>query len=132
MDTALDVIGSALLLIGCLMSFAAGLGLVRLPDVLTRMHAATKPQVLGLLCVLLSVVIMNRAWELLPLAMLGWVFMLLTAPVNAHMVGRASYRSKHVKEEGVTKDELGEALRGETPANTRVEKITDDSDRQPR
>ncbi|MDO5618611.1 monovalent cation/H(+) antiporter subunit G [Kocuria sp.] len=128
MDLVLDVIGSVLLLVGCLMSLAAGLGLVRLPDVLTRMHAATKPQVLGLLCVLLAVVIINRAWELFPLAMLGWVFMLLTAPVNAHMVGRASYRSKHVKEEGVTKDELALALKGNTPVETRVEQIADNPD----
>lgn len=132
MDLLLDIIGSILLLVGCLMSFAAGLGLVRLPDVLTRMHAATKPQVLGLLCVLLAVVVMNRSWELLPLAMLGWVFMLLTAPVNAHMVGRASYRSKHVKEEGVTKDELSQALRGDTPVETRVEQIADESSEQAR
>ncbi|NKE10973.1 Na+/H+ antiporter subunit G, partial [Kocuria subflava] len=41
MQTVLDVVGSVLLLVGCLMAFAAGVGLVRLPDVLTRMHAAT-------------------------------------------------------------------------------------------
>lgn len=128
MDTVIDVVGSVLLVVGCLMSCAAGLGLVRLPDVLTRMHAAAKPQVLGLLCVLLAVVMLNRAWELFPLAMLGWVFMLLTAPVNAHMVGRASYRSKHINEKGVVKDELAVALQRQANVETRVEQIADDPD----
>lgn len=128
MDAVIDVVGSVLLVVGCLMSCAAGLGLVRLPDVLTRMHAAAKPQVLGLLCVLLAVVMLNRAWELFPLAMLGWVFMLLTAPVNAHMVGRASYRSKHINEKGVVKDELAVALQRQANVETRVEQIADDPD----
>ncbi|NHU85037.1 monovalent cation/H(+) antiporter subunit G [Kocuria sp. JC486] len=132
MQTVLDVVGSVLLLVGCLMAFAAGVGLVRLPDVLTRMHAATKPQVLGLLCVLLAVIVMNRAWALLPLALLGWVFMLLTAPVSAHMVGRASYRSKHVKEEGVVKDELAIALRENTPVESQLEQWADGSEDQSR
>ena len=54
MDLVLDIVVGVLLLVGCLMSLTAGLGLIRLPDVLSRMHAATKPQVLGLLCMLLA------------------------------------------------------------------------------
>ena len=46
MDLVLDIVVGVLLLVGCLMSLTAGLGLIRLPDVLSRMHAATKPQVL--------------------------------------------------------------------------------------
>lgn len=110
MQTVLDLIVAALLLVGCLMSLTAGLGLIRLPDILARMHAATKPQVLGLLCVLLAVVIADRAWSLLPLAVLAWVLMLLTAPVSAHMVGRSSYRTKHVDQETLLRDDLAEAL----------------------
>ena len=110
MDLVLDIVVGVLLLVGCLMSLTAGLGLIRLPDVLSRMHAATKPQVLGLLCMLLAVVIHSREWSLLPLALLGWGLMLLTAPVSAHMVGRSSYRTKHVVDDTLIADDLAEAL----------------------
>ncbi|MDN5572558.1 MAG: monovalent cation/H(+) antiporter subunit G [Micrococcales bacterium] len=110
MDLVLDILVGVLLLVGCLMSLTAGLGLIRLPDVLSRMHAATKPQVLGLLCMLLAVVIHSREWTLLPLALLGWALMLLTAPVSAHMVGRSSYRTKHVLDETLIADDLAAAL----------------------
>lgn len=110
LEIALDVLVAVLLLVGCLMSLTAGLGLIRLPDILSRMHAATKPQVLGLLCMLLAVVISSRTWSLLPLALLGWTLMLLTAPVSAHMVGRSSYRTKHVRDEDLMRDDLADAL----------------------
>ena len=42
MDLVLDIVVGVLLLVGCLMSLTAGLGLIRLPDVLSRMHAATQ------------------------------------------------------------------------------------------
>lgn len=109
-DVMLDVVVSVLLIVGCLMSFTAGLGLIRLPDLLARMHAATKPQVLGLLCMLLAVVIGSRAWSLLPLAMLAWLLMLFTAPVSAHMVGRSGYRTKHMSEADLVSDDLAEVL----------------------
>ncbi|WP_144791090.1 monovalent cation/H(+) antiporter subunit G [Kocuria palustris] len=109
-DMVLDIAVAILLLVGCLMSLTAGLGLIRLPDILSRMHAATKPQVLGLLCMLLAVVINVREWSLLPLALLGWGLMLLTAPVSAHMVGRSSYRTKHVSDDDLIEDDLAAAL----------------------
>ena len=105
-----DVVAVVLLLLGAFLCLTAGLGLVRFPDVLTRMHAGTKPQVLGLLCMLLAVVINSREWTLLPLALLGWALMLLTAPVSAHMVGRSSYRTKHVLDETLIADDLAAAL----------------------
>lgn len=126
LDTVLDILTAVLLVVGCLMSFTAGVGLIRLPDILSRMHAATKPQVLGLLSVLLAVVVHSRDWSLLPLALLGWVFMLLTAPVSAHMVGRSSYRTKHVHDEDLLRDDLAEALEtADDEAEQRKKRSTD-------
>ena len=45
----LDLLGAALVLLGCFLCFAAALGILRFPDVVSRMHAATKPQTLGLI-----------------------------------------------------------------------------------
>ncbi|WP_423720942.1 monovalent cation/H(+) antiporter subunit G [Arthrobacter caoxuetaonis] len=109
-ETVIDVIVGALLLGGATMSFAAAIGLTRFPDLMSRMHAATKPQVLGLLLFLLAMAVEFRSWALLPVLALCWIFMLLTAPVSAHMVGRAGYRTKHLRPELLTIDELDDVV----------------------
>ncbi|AUZ88076.1 sodium:proton antiporter [Arthrobacter agilis] len=105
-----DVVVSVLLIGGALMSLAAGIGLVRFPDLLSRMHAATKPQVLGLLLFLLALAVDSRSWALVPLLVLCWVFQLLTSPVSAHMVGRAGYRTRHLRRDLLTLDELDDVV----------------------
>lgn len=105
-----DIVVSALLIGGALMSLAAGIGLVRFPDLLSRMHAATKPQVLGLLLLLLALAVENESWILLPVLVLCWVFQLLTSPVSAHMVGRAGYRTRHLRRDLLTVDELDDIV----------------------
>lgn len=105
-----DVLTAVCLLAGSFLALVAAIGIARFDNLFGRMHAATKPQVLGLLCMLLAVVIHSREWTLLPLALLGWALMLLTAPVSAHMVGRSSYRTKHVLDETLIADDLAAAL----------------------
>jgi multicomponent Na+:H+ antiporter subunit G len=105
-----DIIVSALLVGGSLMSLAAGIGLVRFPDLLSRMHAATKPQVLGLLLFLLALAVEFESWLLVPVLVLCWVFQLLTSPVSAHMVGRAGYRTRHLRRDLLTLDELDDIV----------------------
>ncbi|MER1996663.1 MAG: monovalent cation/H(+) antiporter subunit G [Arthrobacter sp.] len=109
-QTVIDVIVAALLIGGATMSLAAAIGLTRFPDLMSRMHAASKPQVLGLLFFLLAMAVEFRSWALLPVLALGWIFMLLTAPVSAHMVGRAGYRTKHLRPELLTIDELDDVV----------------------
>ena len=58
--TVADVLAATCLVLGALLSLIAAIGLLRLPDVLTRMHAATKPQVLGLMLVLLGLALRLR------------------------------------------------------------------------
>ncbi|GAB3848296.1 monovalent cation/H(+) antiporter subunit G [Nesterenkonia populi] len=105
-DEFLDGLAAVCMVVGGLMSLAAGVGLVRFPDLHSRMHAATKPQVLGLLTMLLSAGIMWRSWTWLGVCLLAWSLMLLTAPVSAHVVGRAGYRTKHLRTDLLTHDEL--------------------------
>ncbi|WP_026553476.1 monovalent cation/H(+) antiporter subunit G [Arthrobacter sp. H20] len=117
-DTVIDVLTAICLLGGALMSVAAGVGLLRFPDLLARMHAATKPQVLGLLLFLLAIGLQMRSWVLVPVLMVCWIFMLLTVPVSAHMVGRAGYRTKHMRRDLLSMDELDEVV--EKAANKRA------------
>ncbi|WP_104116254.1 monovalent cation/H(+) antiporter subunit G [Arthrobacter sp. B1805] len=105
-----DVVVSVLLISGALLSLAAAVGLVRFPDLLSRMHAATKPQVLGLLLLLLALAVEFESWVLVPLLVLCWVFQLLTSPVSAHMVGRAGYRTRHLRRDLLTLDELDDVV----------------------
>jgi len=104
--TALDLVGAVLILCGALLSLVAAIGVLRFPDLLTRMHAATKPQVLGLmlLCLGLGLTLRNaRSVAILVLVLLA---QMLTAPVAGHMVGRASYRAGQVREDLLLRDEL--------------------------
>lgn len=88
--TVADDIGDVLILSGAGWSLLAGIGMLRLPDVLTRMHAATKPQVLGLLMILLGVAFRLRdANDITTLFLVG-LFQTWTVPVAAHMVARAA------------------------------------------
>lgn len=99
-----DLLVSALLLVGVALNVTAAIGLHRLPDVFCRMHAATKPATLGLLCVLAAAALAMGDITSVTKLLLVAALQLATNPVGAHMVGRAAW---HV---GVT-----------THARTRVE-----------
>lgn len=107
MRTALT---AAFLLLGAGASFSAGLGLLRLPDLFTRMHAATKSQAVGLLLVLAGVGVRFPTIEVLTSLVLVALLQIITVPVAAHLVGRAAYRTGHVDRELLHTDELERAL----------------------
>lgn len=105
-DLLRDVVAAVLLLGGALLAFGAGVGLVRFPDLLSRMHAATKPQVLGLVLVLLGLAVRLGGVPVVWMLLLVVMFALLTSPVAAHMVARAGYRTDKVQPELLEVDEL--------------------------
>lgn len=88
----IDVLTSIAVITGAALALVAAIGVHRLPDVLSRMHAATKPATLGILLVLIGVAL--RDGRLAVVAKVGLVAALqfLTAPTGAHMVGRAVHR----------------------------------------
>ncbi len=122
-QTVGDVVAVVLLLLGTFLCLTAGLGLVRFPDVLTRMHAGTKPQVLGVLLIMVGGAIRLQGWSATWMLLLVAAFQLLTAPVSAHMISRVAYRRRHVRRDLLLVDELrtGEAAdsvyRGDEPAD---------------
>ena len=106
-----DLIGAALIAAGAFFCLAGALGLVRFPDILARMHAATKPQVFGLLLALIGVgcyLRELRVWLVLGLVM---VLQVLTAPVAGHLIGRVAYRSGEWEPDDLVADELADDLR---------------------
>ncbi|MCW4384952.1 monovalent cation/H(+) antiporter subunit G [Salinibacterium sp. SYSU T00001] len=121
LDSVLDVLAAVFLIVGGLFSLAAGVGLVRFPDVLARMHAATKPQVLGLMLVLSAIAISQRSWAVLLTLIPILLFQMLTAPISAHMIGRAGYRAGNVDEAYLYADELDDAIEAAQEERAREE-----------
>lgn len=102
----LDIAAGALLIGGAILSLAAAVGLVRFPDALSRLHAATKPQIFGLILIVLALALSVRSWAALLLLAPVVVLQMLTAPISAHMVGRAGYRTGDFDPETLVVDEL--------------------------
>lgn len=106
-----DVISSALLLLGVALALLAGVALHRFPDVFARMHAATKPATLGLLLVLGAAALrVETKGDVIKLALVA-ALQFITAPAGAHMVGRAAYRAGTELSQETAIDELAEARR---------------------
>ncbi|MCH1882584.1 monovalent cation/H(+) antiporter subunit G [Agrococcus sp. ARC_14] len=104
-EGVLDVLGSVLILIGAAFTLTAAIGLVRLPDVLNRMHAASKPQSLGflLLCAGLAVVLRDPGTTTMLILAAG--MQLVTAPVATQMMGKAAYRTGQFRSDIVIVDD---------------------------
>lgn len=105
LSLVLDVASGACLLGGAFFALVAALGVLRFDNLFSRMHAATKPQVLGLLLILLGVALRIDDWHDIGLLLLVAVFQLMTAPVSAHMLGRAAYRSGYGEVDHLVADE---------------------------
>lgn len=89
----IDLLVALLLVLGGAFAAIAGLGLLRLPDVLIRMHASTKAGTLGVGLIVIAVAVSKNDFLVTSKAVLIILFLLLTAPVAAHLIGRAAYRS---------------------------------------
>ncbi|RBP67084.1 multisubunit sodium/proton antiporter MrpG subunit [Brevibacterium sanguinis] len=107
---ALDIISAVLVLLGGILCLAAGLGVLRFADLLSRMHASAKPQVLGLILVAIAIAIQFPSWATVTTLAIIISFQLVTIPVATHMVGRAGYRTKHLRRSMLYRDELAEAV----------------------
>jgi multicomponent Na+:H+ antiporter subunit G len=85
-----DIVSGVLILGGSALALTAAIGVVRFPDTLSRMHAASKPQVLGLLLVLAGAALRLRGQADVGMIVLTAIFTLITAPVVAQRVGLAT------------------------------------------
>lgn len=106
----LDAAGAVCLLLGSFLCLAGAIGLLRFPDTLSRLHAATKPQTLGLILVLAGLALTLRTWAAVTTLVLLAATQFLTSPVSAHLVGRAAYRNRLVDTDSLEVDELSDAL----------------------
>jgi multicomponent Na+:H+ antiporter subunit G len=91
--TVTEVVASVLMLSGVVFALLAGIGLVRFEGVYARMHAATKPATLGLALVFIGAAFAIGEWSATAKLLLAVGFEFLTAPIGAHLIGRAAHRA---------------------------------------
>ena len=114
----LDVVVAVFVLAGCSFAFFAGLGLVRFPDVLSRLQAGTKPQVTAVVLVMVAAVIRLEGLPVLSMLVIAGLLQMLTAPVSAHLLGRVAYRRGHVREDLLVVHDVGDAGLGQPGEET--------------
>jgi multicomponent Na+:H+ antiporter subunit G len=101
-----DWLTAVFLVIGGLFMLLAAIGLVRLPDVFTRMHATTKAATAGLGATFVAVAVYFASLSVSARSLLIIAFIFLTAPLAAHMIGRAAYAMRTPLFERTVTDEL--------------------------
>lgn len=102
----IEMLKGVLILTGSIFMFLAALGILRLPDLLTRMHATTKAATLGASLIMLAVALHFAEVAVVARAFGVILFIMLTAPVAAHVIGRAGYFVGSKLWSGTLKDEL--------------------------
>lgn len=89
MSAVLDIVSAVLVIVGALLGLSGAIGLHRLTDTLSRMHAATKPATLGVACCGLGAALqLNDAAGIAKVTIIV-ALQLLTAPVGAHLLARS-------------------------------------------
>lgn len=113
--TILDIVSSVLLLGTSLLTLVAAIGVLRLPETLSRVHAITAPHVLGTLLAMLGLALRLREPAFYGLLLIAAVFHMATTAIVCHMIGRASYRARRDRKERLIVDELASPLDREVP-----------------
>ncbi|MGW3471724.1 monovalent cation/H(+) antiporter subunit G [Saccharopolyspora sp. NPDC000995] len=108
----LDVFSAVCLIGGALSCLLGAIGVLSFPDVTARLQAATKPQTLGLILILIGTAVQLDFIYASGLILVG-LFQMLTAPVLAQLVGRAAYRADSIAREILVVDELGDRIERE-------------------
>ncbi|CAN5450271.1 monovalent cation/H(+) antiporter subunit G [soil metagenome] len=104
----MDTVGNVLILVGAAFGALAGVGQLRFKDLFVRMHVATKPSTLGLVLVAVGAMSHIDGRGVVPVLLLTVALQFLTAPVAAHLVGRAAHRQGEWERDDAVVDHLGE------------------------
>ena len=109
----ITVLVSILVLLGAFFALVAGIGIVRMPGLYLRMHAATKAGSFGVALLLIGLMIAAPGWRTFLEGVAIVAFFYLTAPIGAQMIGRVAVRHKA--------DVWGTELPGEAETQTHNE-----------
>ncbi|MBX3279671.1 MAG: monovalent cation/H(+) antiporter subunit G [Acidobacteria bacterium] len=112
-----DLASLVLMLTGAFFMFVAAVGVVRMPDLFLRMSATSKSATLGAACMLLAAAVHFNDFGITTRVLATIAFLLLTAPVAAHRIGRAAYFLGVPLWRGTVRDDL----RGKYGENSRLQ-----------
>ena len=88
---ALLYLSGILILIGAAFGLLAAVGIVRLPDLYSRMHAASKAGIVGTGLIFVGIAVVSLDGAVILRVVIGILFLILTTPVSAHLLARAAY-----------------------------------------
>ena len=89
----IEITAGLLLITGATLGLLAAVGVLRMPDVFTRMQSSTKASTLGLGCLLAGLILLNPNTEFVIRAGSIAAFIMLTTPISAHVIARAAART---------------------------------------
>lgn len=92
--TWLDLIATALFIAGAAFFLAGTAGLLRFPDVYTRLHALTKADNLGLGFVAIALILQDPSWATAAKLVLIWLLIMFSSSLSAFLVANAAYRNR--------------------------------------
>jgi len=107
----MELVASVLMLAGAVLALIAALGLQRFDDVFARMHAATKPATMGLALILVGTALVVPGPGPVAKLLLVIILQFITAPVGAHLVGRAAFRAGTELDPETVFDDLSTRIR---------------------
>jgi multicomponent Na+:H+ antiporter subunit G len=93
MELAVEIIVWALLLAGSLFAIIGGIGVLRLPDVYTRLHGAGITDTMGAGLILVGLMVYEGLTLITVKLVLIFIFLVVTSPVSSHALANAAYRS---------------------------------------
>lgn len=105
-DIVQNFTAGVLIIIGAAFTLVASVGLLRLPDLYTRMHAASKAGTLGSGLMLVALAVFADDHATVTRALAAVLFFLLTAPISAHLLAKAAYAAGYRLWSGSVHDEM--------------------------
>lgn len=107
-----NYVAGVLVLIGAGFALVATIGVIRLPDIYSRMHAASKAGTVGSGAMLIAIAVLAGDVATVTRALAAVAFFLLTAPVSAHLLAKASYAAGYRLWERSVQDDMASAQNG--------------------
>lgn len=130
-----NILAGIFVVMGAMFALVASIGILRLPDFYTRIHAASKAGTVGSVLALVALAIVSVQTAEVLRAIAAIVFFFLTAPISAHLLGKAAYSAGYRMWSGSVLDEMDEDLSSPPTAHARNQEgatWTDEPDRDDR
>ena len=93
LTAGITILVAVVIVVGACFSLLAAVGLIRFPDLYTRMHAASKAGTVGSGLLLIAAGLHSLDPAIFVRALAGFVFLVLTAPISAHLLAKAAHQA---------------------------------------